>query len=343
MKNIVSKIIANRYFLLFILLFAYLQSIYSRIAVRREIDAYIFTPEAALFTLIKVGILFFILSFFLRKWQKSETFRTQEMLKIFGVSLISFVITVQVIAFLIALTSGKMEQNFSLPTFLLSLFSDLLTGIIYGSFLLTYYYFKKSKKQQQNLARYNKALAESKINQLKTQLNPHFLFNNLNVLDQFIEEDKNKASAFLNEFAEIYRYVLQASDKDLIDIQLEIEFAQQYFNLIQHKYEKKYQLCIENKETKGFIVPLSLQLLIENAVQHNVGTAENPIQIQIVVENNIRVSNNLHLKANPKNTSGRALNNLKEQYKLLAEKPLEIHQNENYFSVIIPLIEHPNE
>lgn len=343
MKKIVSKIYPNRYFLLFILLFAYLQSIYSRIAVRREIDVYIFTPEAALFTLIKVGILFFILLFFLRKWQKSDTFRTQEMLKIFGISLLSFVIIIQFLAFLIALTSGKIEQNFNLPTFLLSLFSDLLTGIIYGSFLLTYYYFKKSKKQQQNLAIYNKALAESKINQLKTQLNPHFLFNNLNVLDQLIEEDKTKASDFLNEFAEIYRYVLQASDKELIDISLEIEFAQQYFNLIQYKYGNKYQLSIQNNETKGFIVPLSLQLLIENAVQHNVGSDENPILIQIVIEKNIRVSNNLLLKSNIKGTSGRALKNLKEQYQLLAEKPLEIHRNENYFSVIIPLIDHPNE
>lgn len=338
MRNLITKIHQNQNFLLFILLFAYVQSVYSRISVRREIDAYTFTPEAGLATLVGAGILFLIILFFIRRWQTSDVFNSMLMLKIFGTSLFIFVISMQVIGFLIALVFDKIEQNFNQQTFILSLFSDFLDGIIYGSFFLAYYYYDKNKKHLQKLAIYNKTLAESKINQLKNQLNPHFLFNNLNVLDQLIEEDKHKASNFLNEFAEIYRYVLQASDKELIDIKEEVDFANQYFKLIQHKYENAYQLNIESKSVKGFIVPLTLQLLIENAVQHNLGTTENPVTIHINIDKNIVVTNNKNLKRNAKLVSGRALKNLMEQYSLLSENSIQINQSDYEFSVIVPFI-----
>lgn len=338
MKNIIRKIYQNRHFLLFILLFAYIQSIYSRISVRQQINGYTFTPEAAIATLMGVGVLFLIMLFFIRKWQKSDTIGTQIILKIFGTSLLVFVILMQLIGFLTALVFGKIEQNFNQTTFKLSLISDFLNGIIYGSFFLAYYYYNKNKKYQQKLAMYNTALAESKINQLKTQLNPHFLFNNLNILDQLIEEDKHKASDFLNEFAEIYRYVLHSTDQELININEEMDFALQYFKLIQHKYGNAYQLHIESKNENGFIVPITLQLLIENAVQHNLGTKENPVYIQIKVDENVSVLNNINLKRNSKSTSGRALKNLKEQYGLLSEKPIKIQQNGNQFLVSVPII-----
>jgi sensor histidine kinase YesM len=343
MKNILHKIYQNRQFLLFTLLFAYIQSIYTRITIRQQINAYIFTPEAALATLIGAGILFLIILFFIKKWQKTDTFSTETMLKIFSASLLSFVISMQLIKLLVAFIFGNIERNFNQEVFTISLFSDFLDGVIYGSFFLAYYYFNKNKKYQQKLAIYNQSFAESKINQLKSQLNPHFLFNNLNVLDQLIEEDKHKASDFLNEFAEIYRYVLQASDKELINIDQEIDFAKQYFRLIQHKYGNAYQLNIESKNTKGFIIPLTLQLLIENAIQHNIGSQENPVYIKINIDENVFVSNNANLKQNTKPTSGRALNNLKEQYQLLSKKPIDIHQTEKEFSVIVPIIYKQNK
>lgn len=323
---------------MFILLFAYVQSIYIRTVNRQKINIYTFTPEAALATLVGAGILFLIILFFIRKWQQSGIFNTPVILKIFGTSLLVFVGIMQLIGLLIAMVFGTVERNFNLPTLTISLFSHFLDGIIYGSFFLTYYYYKSNKKHQQKLVAYNTALAESKINQLKNQLNPHFLFNNLNVLDQLIEEDKHKASDFLNEFAEIYRYVLHSTDKELVQIEEEIDFALQYFKLIQHKYGNAYQLRIESSNENGSIVPLTLQLLIENAVQHNLGTKENPIYIHINVNQNVSVINNINLKRNSKPTSGRALKNLKEQYKLLSENLIEIQQKEDMFSVVVPII-----
>lgn len=329
---------SNRHFLLFILLFAYLQSVYTRIVVREEINAYIFTPESAFATLVSVSVLFIIILFFIKNWQRSDVFEMKKMLKIFGASLLTFLITMQIIGFLIAFSFDNIERNFNQKTLILTTFSNLLNGFIYGSFFLAYYYYHQNLIKQKKLIKYNQAISENKINQLKTQLNPHFLFNNLNVLDQLIDEDKDKASYFLNEFADIYRYVLQASDKTFVTIMEELIFAQHYFKLIQHKYGDAYQLVIESQNSDGYIVPLSLQLLIENAVQHNLGTAENPVIIKINTNKSIHVTNNYIAKRNAKSTSGRALNNLKEQYKLLTSNPIEIQKTDSTFSVIIPII-----
>jgi sensor histidine kinase YesM len=339
MKIWLDTIYRNRYFVLFVMLFAYVQSIHNRVSHGQEINAYTFTPEAPLFSLFEVGILFLITNFFIKKWQKTDVFSSSEMLKIFGLSLITFPVIMQVIGFVIALIFNNVEKNFNLKTFTYTIFNHFLDGFIYGSFLLVYHYHKKNKNHQEQLASYHKALSESKIYQLKNQLNPHFLFNNLNVLDQLIEEDKHKASDFLNEFSEIYRYVLQATDKELVSVQEELIFAKQFFNLIQHKYGKSYQLIIGNTHNQGFIVPLTLQLLIENAVQHNLGTEKKPVFISLNIANEISVTNTCVPKSQQKSSSGRALNNLKEQYKLLTDKQIQIEQSNTIFEVIVPIIE----
>ena len=233
---------------------------------------------------------------------------------------------------------NKFEQNFNLDTFIYTTFTFFLNGFVYGSFFLAYYYYNKNIVYQQQLTNHLQALSESKIYQLKSQLNPHFLFNNLNVLDQLIDEDKHKASNFLNEFAEIYRYVLQTSERKIVSLHEELAFVAQYFRLIQHKYGNAYQINIESKSNNGYIVPLTLQLLIENAIKHNLGTEENPIFIAININENICASNNINLKRSVKPTNGLALNNLKEQYKLLTKETVEILQSNNTFSVTIPII-----
>lgn len=338
MKTLLKKINQNRYFLLFILLFAYVQSIHTRIGIRRTLDGYIFTPEAAVVTLISACILFCVIDFFIKNWQRSSTFSVSEVLKIFSVSLLTYLLVMKIIGFVIALIFGKVEKNFNQEVVILSTFSDLIGGFIYGSFFLAYRYYKRNTEYQKQLALYDHALSESKINQLKTQLNPHFLFNNLNVLDQLIEEDKYKASDFLNEFAEIYRYVLDVSDKKLVSVEEELAFAEKYFNLIQYKYGNAYSLKINPVKSSGHVIPLSLQLLLENAVQHNLGTVDKPVLITIKIDKAITVLNNVIPKRNRKKTSGRALNNLKEQYNLLTDQQVEIIKTETEFSVIIPVI-----
>ncbi|UXD71150.1 histidine kinase [Sphingobacterium faecium] len=338
MRDFLRKIEKNKYFLTFVLLFAYAQSIQTRIRIRGEINVYIFTPEAAIMTCVAASLLFLIIKFYIRNWQKSSVFSLSEVIKIFSASLLSYVLLIKALGYVIALLFDTVQRNFNSKTLAISTFSDFMDGIIFGSFFLAYYYYSKNKNHQQELSMYHQALLESRISQLKAQLNPHFLFNNLNILDQFIEEDQQKASSFLNEFAEIYRYVLHASDRKIVTIHEELIFAEQYFKLIQYKYGNAYQLNIKTISSVGYILPLTLQLLIENAVQHNIGTEENPVIITIEITTICTVSNTLIPKQSMKSRSGRALNNLKEQYKLLTNKPIEIQKSESDFSIFIPVI-----
>lgn len=338
MKNILNEIRQNKYFLLFVFLFGYAQSIQIRLLVRKTLDWYIFTPEAAILSFISAGILFFVMEFFMKHWQKSDTFSTGEALKIFSTSMLVYLAVMKLLGLCISLAFNTFERNFNQETLILSTLSEIMDTFIYGSFFLAFYYYQKNKRKQKQIDEYNQAFSEAKISQLKSQLNPHFLFNNLNVLDQLINEDQYKASDFLNEFADIYRYVLQVSDKSLISIDEEISFAKKYFNLMQHKYGNAYLLEIQNLNIRGHIIPLTLQLLLENAIQHNLGTEKNPVLITISADSCLVVSNNTVIKRNTKSTSGRALNNLRQQYALLAGTQFEIIHTENEFSVTLPII-----
>lgn len=339
MENWLKKIYIHRHFLLFVMLFGYVESIYLRVAAKDEINFYMFTPEAVFLALLQVGVLYAIILFFIKRWQRLDEFNVRESLKILAASLLVFPVIMQAIGLFISLLAGNIERNFSLDIVIYTIFTFFLQGITYGSFFLVYYYYQRNKNHKQQLASYHQALSEMRINQLKSQINPHFLFNNLNVLDQLIEEDKHKASDFLNEFAEIYRYVLQASDEKVVSIEKELRFAKQYFRLFQHKYGNAYQLLIECSDVSGNIVPMTLQLLIENAIKHNIGTAEEPIFIKLMVANEISVSNNINRKKSAENVSGRALKNLMEQYRLLTAKPVQVFASELEFKVVIPKID----
>lgn len=339
MKHIFFNIRQSRYFLLFILVFAYIQSIQVRFLVRRTLDWFIFTPEAAVASFINACILFVIMLYFLRRRQRQEIFNLKDALKIFGASLLAYSVIMQLAGLLLALIFDTFERNFNQESFISGIIGNFMNVLIYGSFFLAYYYYRTNKRARDKISLYNKALSESKINQLKTQLDPHFLFNNLNILDQFIEEDRYKASAFLNEFAEIYRYVLETTDKKLVPIEEELRFAKSYFSLMQHKYLNAYRLEVQQKEPViGQIVPLSLQLLLENAIGHNLGTENDPVTIRIGIGENIEVSNNLSTKKSHKTTSGRALRNLAEQYNMLSQQKIMIKESEAEFLVILPVI-----
>lgn len=338
MKNIPKQIYQHRYFLLFIWLFAYCQSIFIRINIRQEINFYTFTPDAAFSQWVGAGILFLLIISFIKRYPKNHLLSTTKLIAIGFKSVVLFVGFMLLIGLAIAAIFDNIERNFNPQTLSLTILSSGLNALIYGSFFLAYYYFQTNKNHQKKLETYQKALTESQIHQLKSQLNPHFLFNNLNILDQLIIEDKHKASDFLNEFANIYRYVLQASEKQCVPIQEEIQFAQEYFNLIHHKYGNAYQLQIEASHNNGYIAPLTLQLLIENAVQHNLGTPDHPIYIKITVNQWIAVANNKQAKRTSKATAGRALNNLKAQYQHLTTEPIIISNNEETFTVTLPII-----
>lgn len=180
------------------------------------------------------------------------------------------------------------------------------------------------------------------LNMLKAQINPHFLFNNLNALDDLIDRDQQRAKDYLHKLSNIYRYSITSIDLDVVSLQEEWAFADDYIYLIEERFDGIYQFEKINsldRMSNYLIPPSSLQSLIENAVKHNHGSREEPLVITIQADQNgIKVSHLKKLKNTDVNSLGTGLKNLKSRYKLLTNKEIDIRDDDS-FTVILPLIE----
>lgn len=178
---------------------------------------------------------------------------------------------------------------------------------------------------------------------LKQQLNPHFLFNSLNVLDHLVKTDPERASGFINKLADIYRYQLNQERKESVPLSVELKFVESYANLLKERFGDAISLnvVVEPEQIDNFrIIPCALQLLVENAVKHNVVSDAVPLEIVIrVTENDIVTSNNINPKFTKSESWGIGLQSIREQYKTIFNEQIEIVQKQNVFSVRLPLIE----
>ncbi|MFN2262198.1 MAG: sensor histidine kinase [Psychroflexus sp.] len=220
--------------------------------------------------------------------------------------------------------------------YVVAVFIALIVTLAFHAF-----YFYKALKDielstQQNLTETAKAKHEA----LKNQLDPHFLFNSLNVLSALIEENQNRAVKFTNGLSKIYRYVLDQRQADLVEVSSEIEFAKTYIDLLKMRFEDSITCHIEVDKQDLKIVPLSLQLLLENAIKHNKISELKPLHIKIYNdnENYLVVENNLNLKTNIKQSTGIGLDNIKFRYEALSEQNIEINKTDKIFQVKLPLI-----
>jgi hypothetical protein len=183
--------------------------------------------------------------------------------------------------------------------------------------------------------------ATAQFDALKSQLDPHFLFNSLNVLVSLIEENPKAATRFTTSLSKVYRYVLEQRNKELVSIEEELTFARTYVNLLKWRFEDSLEVSIPEaaSDAELKVVPLSLQLLLENAVKHNVVSDSKPLQLRIYEENShLVVENNLQIKDHVKKGSGVGLKNIASRYALLSYRQMTITQNEHSFKVQIPAL-----
>lgn len=177
---------------------------------------------------------------------------------------------------------------------------------------------------------------------LKDQLNPHFLFNSFNALTNMVYEDADQAAAYIQKLSKFYRYVLEVQSEDLVLVEQEIKFAKDYWALQEGRFsEESMHLEIDSSaiNMKAFIPPMTLQLLLENAMKHNQMQVDSPLRIRIFQENDfITVHNNLQKRSSPEESSGIGLSNIKERYKLLGQKNIEVIESDQFFTVKLPLI-----
>jgi two-component system LytT family sensor kinase len=196
---------------------------------------------------------------------------------------------------------------------------------------------------QRRLLLAQKAQAESELKSLRAQIDPHFLFNNLNILYALIQYNQQEASHFLSCFSSLYRYLIRHKDADFVTLDEELRFADEYIYLLQHRFGQAYAfhktLPPGPFDTTGLLlVPGTLQVLIENVIKHNRGDDDDPLLVVIEIRaDELAVRNKVAPKRTPVEASGTGLRNLQERYKLLSGRELHIYHHD-FFEVTVPVL-----
>lgn len=229
---------------------------------------------------------------------------------------------------------------FSHPIVQLMMFFGLIFIFILILFSVTLRIIEKWIYSAKQLEELKNLKLKSDYNSLQAQLNPHFLFNNLSVLKSMITYDPEAASLFTQNFTDVYRYVLQSKDKTTVKLVDELEFIEAYAAIHKERMGKAFHVITEvsDKALKKDIPPLALQLLVENAIKHNIAVKDEPLIISINAnENSITVSNNV----NPKESAfseKTGLINLKQRYSMLTDRTVMVRPGKEKFEVEIPLL-----
>ena len=185
-------------------------------------------------------------------------------------------------------------------------------------------------------------MAQYRYLKLKRQVNPHFLFNSLNVLDYIICEEKSEqASLYTHKLASIYRYMIKSEEEDLVTLRDEMVFVQLYIDLLKVRFQEGFDVSIDIKEEDmaRFVPPCSIQLLIENATKHNAVSMEKPLMIKVESDgNNVKVSNNIIPKVTKSPSTGLGQKYIRQLYVDLSGKNIEIEQTDIEYCVTLPLL-----
>jgi LytS/YehU family sensor histidine kinase len=212
------------------------------------------------------------------------------------------------------------------------------------SFVLSifgYHFFKRWKEGQLIAAELAKDKAIVQYDNLKNQLNPHFLFNALSSLNSLIFENPQLASDFLLQLSKVYRYVLDNKEKNSVPLREEINFVKHYVTLLETRFGEGIvvQFRVKEEDEVKKIMPVTLQILLENAVKHNITSKETPLVIQVstdgyflVVENNLQKKNAIEI------SNKQGLENLKSLYRYISDREVFVTETDNSFAVKIPLI-----
>ena len=192
--------------------------------------------------------------------------------------------------------------------------------------------------------RREKANILSQFELLKSQINPHFLFNSMNILAALIPENPQKAVEFTTQFSKVYRRLLELREQPLVTLEQETEFVESYLFLQKMRFSESLQVGIgipHDVLQQYCLPPFTLQILVENAIKHNVVAAEQPLRIQIawLPGGKLEVSNNLQLRGTPVQSTGLGLGILKSRYELISPEPVEFVQTDGQYIVRVPLIE----
>ena len=278
-------------------------------------------------------------------WARS-TWKREEPVKRIIIGLICSVIITIVGLFLLRLFTAMVYMKQSFATFIendnfrnyqFGLWVTLTVVISYH-FIFFYNEYQKNKIKEQKVIA---STASAQFESLKNQIDPHFLFNSLNVLSSLIEENPDNAQRFTVSLSKIYRYVLEQKDKELVTVAEELEFAKTYMNLLKMRFENSvnFEVSEHLEDPDAKVVPLSLQLLLENTIKHNIVSESKPLNIKITIEGNyLVIQNNLQKKEVLQTRKGVGLQNIVNRYGILTKRHVLIDESATCFKVKIPIL-----
>ncbi len=219
-----------------------------------------------------------------------------------------------------------------------AIFCTIMIMAIYESI----YFMNELKKSVEEKEMLKRESLNAQLNALRTQVNPHFLFNNLNTLSSIIPEDPKQAVEFVQQLSKVYRHILEVENEKSIPLKDELDVLKAYAFLLQTRFGDNLDITIDVPDEKlnKKIVPLSLQILMENAIKHNIVSSEKPLKVNVSAENGkLVVSNNLQKKSQVNESTGIGLENIRNRCKLLGNGNVEVTESGTSFTVSIPLIE----
>ena len=297
------------------------------------------------YTMLYGVVLYLVNAFlfmYLDKVFKADRFSPRRVLIVF---LSSFLSSLLVIFLLRVFEDVIIEGTTFTEFFLRERLANYLTAIII-TFVVTlafhtFYFYKAYNESKVKEQKVIAGTANAKFESLKNQIDPHFLFNSLNVLSSLIEENPDNAQRFTTSLSKIYRYVLEQKDKELVPVVEELQFAKTYMNLLKMRFENSisYEIPTNFENAEAKVVPLSLQLLLENTIKHNVVSEQKPLHIKIYIENNyLIIENNLQKKEVLQDRKGVGLQNIVNRYALISERKVLVEETSEVFKVKIPIL-----
>ena len=217
----------------------------------------------------------------------------------------------------------------------------LLMSVFLLSIEISTQFFKHWKNSLVQIEKYRAENLQAQLQNLKNQLNPHFLFNNLSVLSSLVYKDPDKSVEFINQLSRVYRYLLDNQANELVSVEEELLFIRSYIYLLQIRFDRNLVIHTDVRKTdlSRMIPPMALQILVENAIKHNEVSSDHPLSITILSEGEkLVVSNNLQLRPLYEPGSQTGLKNIRARYEFFTRIPVEVIQDGSSFIVKIPLL-----
>lgn len=247
-----------------------------------------------------------------------------------------------ILSFLLPEAVRSAQESGAYPVIKNSIYIFIAIFLLYQVTYISFYFFRQWSNTLVESERLKRENLSSRLQALQAQVNPHFLFNSLSSLVSLIEADKNLAIEFVQELANAYRYLLQQKSEPLVKLCDEMKFINSFLYLHKARYGEnlRAEIKIDRKYNGYMIPPQTLQILVENAIKHNIISAARPLTIKFYNDDNrnLVVENNLQKKVSPQQHTGIGLKNIMERYKLIGRENIKIEDTNNIYRVTVPMI-----